>query len=321
MTFFKENITSKLAKLAVFGLAFAFTSHAYAAPLLKSTIKVSSAIVTVGDMFDNAGINAERALFRSPAPGTTGSVDIKAIRLATSKAGIKDFENNGLSFVSVERLGVLINVEQISSFIISEFQNRGIIEQGVIAEANITSYLSPFYATSSQNPIVLSELTYTPSSGRFIAKFKISGQENTREYHGKLSLKIEMPHLISSLSSGTIISQGDIEMRVVSYNFAKSTGLISKEQIVGMQLKRPTRSGMMLRPSDITKPETVKRSAMVTIYYKKGPLTLTANGQALNSAATGEMVSVLNVKSKNIVQGIATYSGAVEIIITNAKNI
>ena len=47
-------------------------------------------VVTVGDMFDDAGLLAERALFRAPAPGTTGIVSLDAIRSAALRAGLID---------------------------------------------------------------------------------------------------------------------------------------------------------------------------------------------------------------------------------------
>ena len=43
-----------------------------AQPSLKGDITVNTAIVTVGDMFDNPGELSETAIFRAPAPGTTG---------------------------------------------------------------------------------------------------------------------------------------------------------------------------------------------------------------------------------------------------------
>lgn len=318
---FTNSITAKLNLFfIVFAMSFTLAVPTIAAPILKSNIKISSAIVTVGDMFDNAGLNAERALFRAPAPGTTGSVNLNSIRLATSKAGMKTFDANGVSSVRVERSGVLITQEILSKLITDELSKRGIISADVIARPNFNKEFLSIYAVVSDIPLQLNELLYSPNSDRFTAHFQVAGQQTLLVLRGRLNLMIELPHLNSSLKAGTIISKSDIEMRQISLNFAQTSGFATKEQIVGMQLIRPTRKGMMLRPSDITEPELVKRSAMVTIYYKKGPLTLTAQGQALNSAAKGEMVSVLNTTSKQIVRGIATQSGAVEII-TDVANI
>ena len=56
-----------------------------AAPALKGDITVIAGVVTVGDMFDEAGLAAEDALFRAPKPGTTGNVSLADIRAAAAR--------------------------------------------------------------------------------------------------------------------------------------------------------------------------------------------------------------------------------------------
>ena len=57
-------------------------STALAAPVLKGEVSVNHPVITVGDMFDDAGSLAEKALFRAPAPGTTGTVSLEAVHTA-----------------------------------------------------------------------------------------------------------------------------------------------------------------------------------------------------------------------------------------------
>ena len=51
-------------------------STALAVPTLKGDITVNKAIVTIGDMFEDAGTLAETGIFMAPAPGTTGIVPL-----------------------------------------------------------------------------------------------------------------------------------------------------------------------------------------------------------------------------------------------------
>jgi len=303
-----------ILKLALIGLMSMSAIPVTAAPMLKSSIKISSAVVTIGDMFDGAGINAESALFRAPAPGTTGTVSLQSIRQAAAKVGLLDYGTDGVYSVSVSRTGFLIETKTLNNLIIDELKSNGILSGGVFANPKFSTDFTSTYSTSASEPVQLKELNYTPSSNRFSAIFQIAGENKTHELAGTLNLMIEVPHLKISLNTGAIISANDVEMLPVAMRYAQNSGFAMLEQIVGKQLLRPTRAGMLIRPSDIIEPEIVKRSQMVTLYYKKGPLTLTASGQALNSAAKGEMVSVLNTTSKQIVRGIATKSGAVEII-------
>ena len=72
--------------LALALVAFA-SGGALANPSLKGDITVNTDIVTVGDMFDNPGALSETAIFRAPAPGTTGIVPIGDVEHAAGLIG------------------------------------------------------------------------------------------------------------------------------------------------------------------------------------------------------------------------------------------
>ena len=61
------------------------------------------------------------------------------------------------------------------------------------------------------------------------------------------------------------------------------------------------------------KPTIVQRSDAVTIVYEAPGLTLTLRGQAQEVGALGETVSVLNVQSKRMVQGVVSGPGRVTV--------
>jgi flagella basal body P-ring formation protein FlgA len=149
----------------------------------------------------------------------------------------------------------------------------------------------------------------------------IAGEVNAREVRGQLKFMIDVPHLTNSLRAGDIVSDNDVELRPIALRYAKSTGLMTLDQLVGKQMKRSSRAGMMMRPSDVTEPEVIRRSDIVTIIFRQGPLSLSVTGQALNAAAKGESVSVLNVATKKIVHGIAIAPGTVEMINTNVQRV
>ena len=306
-------MTNLFKLFAISAIIFLSGNIAFAEPMLKKSIVVSSKIVTVGDMFENAGINAERALFRAPAPSTTGSVSLSAIRIATKKIGMSDFNDMGLFQVQVQREGISIDKEDLKQIIISELDRRGFLSGGVSAQLKFDIELQPLYAQLSDNPVKLLDFNYLPASNGFSLTFQLAGENTPRRLTGQLNLMIKVPHLSNTLQAGAIISPSDIKMRSIPLRYAQSSGFADIEQLVGKQIRRATRVGTMLRSSDVSEPELIGRSDFVTIYYRKGPLTLSVKGQALNSAAKGEIVSVLNLSSKNIVRGTAIAPGAVEI--------
>lgn len=306
--------TIKTALALLFACASMAPIAALAQPVLKKTVVVSSAIVTVGDMFTNAGLHAERGLFRAPAPGKSGDVSIEAVRAAAKRVGISEFAHAEIPSVNVAREGVAIGEDGLKELIVSDLRRRGIVSGEVLAEIAFSSQIPLSYAAPGDNPVSLIGLRYSPGSGGFSAQFQFAGYESLIDVHGRLDLMIEAPHLRQSLPAGAIISLNDIEMRAVQLSFAENGGLSTPEQLIGKALKRPARAGMMLRASDVAEPEVIKRSDTVTLFYNHGPMRLTAKGQALNAASIGGSVAVLNLVSKKIVHGVAADFGTVEMI-------
>jgi flagella basal body P-ring formation protein FlgA len=152
-----------------------------------------------------------------------------------------------------------------------------------------------------------------PGSGGFAARFMIAGTDAPVDVNGRIELMIEAPHLATTRPAGTILTLDDIEMRAVPLRTAESSGVATIEQLVGKQLTRQGRAGLMLRVTDVTEPRVVERNALVTVILNNGPMTLTVKGQALNGAAAGASVQVLNTVSNKILIGTARSDGAVEI--------
>lgn len=293
-------------------LAFA-TSAAQAAPVLRSEVIVVHEIVTVGDMFEDAGDLADKAMFRAPAPGTAGTVSLDAVRQAAQIVGLRGYVTEGVERVHVARAATLVDNAVLTSLITRDLARRGIAGDGVTLQAAYDTPDPVFYAEKVPEPVKLIDLRYTPGNGVFTARFLIAGKDKPVELTGRMELMVEAPHLVAPRPAGTILAPSDIEMRLVPLRQAESGGYATFEQVVGKQLTRQSRGGLLLRPSDVVEPRVVQRNAMVTVVLTRGPMTLTVKGQALNSAASGEQVQVLNPASRKILHGVALPSGAVEI--------
>tara|TARA_R110002020_G_scaffold40457_6_gene119578 strand:- start:922 stop:1866 length:945 start_codon:yes stop_codon:yes gene_type:complete len=289
------------------------SANVLAAPTLKGDITVAAAVVTVGDMFDDAGLAAEDALFRAPKPGTTGRVDLLDIKAAAARIGIEDFETHGLDGVRVSRAATLIDESLLVDLITADLQGRGILTEGMSANTVFSTQFTPFNAEAVDTPATITSLRYLSGSGTFTARFDVAGLDRPLDLAGSVELMIEAPHLSSNLPAGTILSADDIVMRPVPLRFVESTGVPRLEDIVGKALTRQSRDGMMLKPSDIVTPLTVAKNDTVTIYFRSGPMTLTVKGQAVTGATLGAPLQVLNLMSRRVISATAIAPGAVEV--------
>jgi flagella basal body P-ring formation protein FlgA len=93
-----------------------------------------------------------------------------------------------------------------------------------------------------------------------------------------------------------------------------SFGYISDPaQAIGQMLRRPMSPGATLTPDAIAAQKLIKRGALITIVGKVGGLEVRAQGKALGEGGGGERISVENVSSHRIVEGVIRDSGNVEV--------
>lgn len=304
----------KTFALAAFGATLA--TAGYAAPSLKADVSVVAEIVTVGDMFDDAGSLAELAMFRAPKPGTTGIVDLSAVTHAAKLAGLTEFENVGISRVRVSRAATVIDAGILGRLVADDLRGRGIVSDDVTPELTFETVDLSINAEAVAEPVKLIDVRYMPGSSNFTARFQIAGTDLPVELNGRIEMMVEAPHLVAARPAGTLLTPGDIEMKRVPLKFAESTGVISLDQLIGKQLERSGRAGLMLRTGDVTDPLVVTRNQMVTVYLRSALMTLTVKGLALGNASAGQPVQVMNTSSNKILSGIALPNGGVEMVST-----
>lgn len=294
-------------------LAMLSATAAFAAPVLKAEVSVNHPIVTVGDMFDDAGLLAETALFRAPAPGTTGTVSLEAVRAAATRVGLDDYLSGGVLVVKVERRTAVIDGTELTNLIEGDLNFRGLMPAGAEVSAQFDGGAPSFNAEDVAVPVTLTALRWQPGSRAFAARFSIAGIDAPVEVSGTIDLMVEVPHLASTLKAGAVLTPADIEMKKVPFDYADQTGVGAAEDLIGKELKRNGRAGLMLKAADVMERLTVRRNTQVTVLLKTGPMTLSVVGQSLADASAGQPVQVMNTVTKKILNGVAMADGTVAI--------
>ena len=289
------------------------SSVSFAAPALKGDVTVNAAIVTVGDMFDDAGALSETAIFRAPAPGTTGIVALADVQQAAKLIGLTDFDNVGYTRVRVTRASTVVDAPVLDALISANLAQRGTLIAGVTAEVHYDLANLSFNAEAVPQPVQLADLRYTPETGAFVARFMVAGIDQPVDLSGTIQMMTEAPRLVASMSAGTVLLRSDFDMASVPVSTANAGGYADIDQLIGKQLIRQSRVGMMLKASDVAEPTVITRNSLVTVVLRVGAMTLTVKGQALGAAAAGDLVDVLNTTTKKVLRGIALPNGTVSI--------
>ena len=80
-------------------------------------------------------------------------------------------------------------------------------------------------------------------------------------------------------------------------------------ELLGREVSRTIYAGQPIAAKDTRAPRLVKRNQLVTLKYIKGPLEITLTGRALGEAGVNESVPVLNLESRQTVEGIVQAGG------------
>ncbi|KYG25502.1 flagellar basal body P-ring biosynthesis protein FlgA [Bradyrhizobium sp. AT1] len=306
-----------LSALVALALPAAAADDFIASPTLRANITVTSDVVRVGDLIDNAGSAALVPVYRSPDLGTTGTLTVGQVLSVLRAKQVIGVMTGDIKEVQVTRLARTLASKDLETAVASALERRF----GLGDAANITVTFDRGVAemrldasnTGALQPVAT---RYDARSGRFDIAFEIANDANPAptklRFSGTAIETVEVAVLTRDIDRTDTLKASDVALE--RRPKAEVTGEpASRERSVGMQLRRAMRAGTPLRSADIVKPEFVVRDQAVTVIFQAPGLYLTTRGKAIESGAEGDTVSVLNLQSKRTLTGTVTARGQVTI--------
>jgi flagellar basal body P-ring formation protein FlgA len=114
---------------------------------------------------------------------------------------------------------------------------------------------------------------------------------------------------VHAIRSQTVLQADDLALD----EEAVPGGVASIEAAVGQEAKVALYPGRPILMSQLSAPALVERNAVVRMSYASGSLHIVTQGRALDRAAAGEPVRVMNLASKQTVTGTVAADGSVEV--------
>lgn len=286
-------------------------------PRLRELVTVTSDVVLIGDLIDNAGKAADVPVFRAPDLGQTGAVLVQRVTEAVRPYELTDIDTGGLSEVVVTRLSRPIGSKDIADRIARALAGQyGFGEAQNIAvtfDRDVRMFHVEANATSD---LVVSRMNADPRTGRFDISFELPGSAAARRislrFIGTAREMIEVATLTRTLRQGEVIKGSDV---TIERKPKTEAGLeaVSPEQAIGMAVRSPSRAGQILRETDLVKPLAVQRSDTVTIALAMPGIALSVRGKANEAGSVGDVISVLNIQSNRTIQATVTGPGRVTV--------
>lgn len=306
-----------LSALLVLALPAQAADDGIAAPTLRASVTVSSDVVRVGDLIDNAGSAALIPVYRSPDLGTTGALPVAQVLSVLRAKQVIGVMTGNIREVQVTRLARTLANKDLENAVASALERRfGLGEAANIAvtfDRGVSDMRLDASNTGALQPVAT---RYDARSGRFDLAFEISNDSNPTPTKLRLSgtaiETVEVAVLTRDVERTETLKSSDVAQE--RRPKAEVTGEPAlRDRAVGMQLRRPMRAGTPIRVADIAKPEFVTRDQSVTVIYQVPGIYLTTRGKAIESGAEGDTVSVLNLQTKRTLSGVVTGRGQVTV--------
>lgn len=269
--------------------------------------------VYLRDLFDEAGVNADRVLGPGPAPG--GRIVVEAAQLdaiarqfrvdwrAASKSDRTLLEWPGRPLPRAEAVAA-VRVALVAA---------GASEA---CEVDLPGFSAPTVPIDAAPRAEVSQLDYDAASGRFSAVLTVLANGMTpinSRLSGRADDTIEVPVTTARLPAGAVLRPEDVHTARIHTSLVRSEVARTAEQAVGMQLRRQVAAGQPLATADMAPPTTVQRGSTVQMRLQSPGLSLAGQGVAMEAGATGERIRVLNPTSHMVLEAEVVGPGLVRV--------
>jgi flagella basal body P-ring formation protein FlgA len=113
---------------------------------------------------------------------------------------------------------------------------------------------------------------------------------------------------------GEVIQSNQVEAVEVTNPNLTGDYASAVSQVAGKITSRTLLAGRVILTSALRDPYAVERGKAVRIVFNNGPLTITAAGAPLESAAIGDLIRVRNTDSGIIVSGTVMADGTIHVV-------
>lgn len=167
---------------------------------------------------------------------------------------------------------------------------------------------------SAQGQYTIAALSYDATRRNFAASFGYTGENGQPLYvnvAGSAVPMIDVPAPARDIATGEVVAASDIVMIEVPAERASATLITTADTVAGQAARRGLRARQPLFTYDLKKFALIKKGDLINITFAMPGIELSVSGQALMEGGQGDVISVLNVRSRRTVEGRITGAGNV----------
>jgi flagella basal body P-ring formation protein FlgA len=289
------------------------------AAALRHGAAIEAPVVRLGDIFIGTGDKAHEVVATAPAPGRSETFTAHRLRTIAAAAGLDWVPGSRYDRVVVERVGRPIPTDEIVAALHDALVSAGAPagRRVALSARNLTLHA----ATDATVPFRVADVTYDARTGRFGAVVELSAGDRSMErvqLAGNLYDVIQVPVLARVMQRGDVIRDADVDMVELPRTAVPRTALLDRKRVVGQSPRRLLRASAPLNPGDLRPPVVVPKGSLVTLMVRTNRMLITAQGKALEDGAAGEVIRVLNTRSRTTIEGKVSGPGKIAVAFPTA---
>lgn len=172
-----------------------------------------------------------------------------------------------------------------------------------------------YEGTEHVSPLVTG-LTFDKQTSRFSANLMLVTEDkvlSAAPISGRYQQTVSLPVLKRQMRSGEQITQSDLDYMEFPLARTRSDAVTDTVQLIGQTPRGTISQNRPIRLSELSAPAAVKKNALVVMRYKSPSMEISTSGQALTNGATGDIIEVRNLISRQIVRAVVDNATTVSV--------
>ncbi len=284
---------------------------------LRTDVTVARETITLGDLVEGAGAASETPVFRAPALGKNGTIQVSRVMDAARMAGISPANPSGAVQVVVTRAARKIGKTEIEAAARAALVARYGMDEPDLSLALDNGETTLFVEPDAAGELKLLDLFYDARSRRLEATLSIAGSRimalKPVRVTGSVVDLVNVPVLTRMIPRGEQVREADVRMERRPRSDLPGGVVTGSMVLTGKVARVQLNPGAMLREGDLAKQDVIEKNSLVTVVYEGPGLSLSMRGKALEHGAIGDVVLVQNLQSKRQVQGTVVAPGKISV--------
>ncbi len=284
-----------------------------AAPVLKPAVTVEGDLIRLGDLFDNVEKGADVPVAYAPKPGRQVVLELDQLWSIARAQRLQWRPRSRFERIVVSRASRTIGGKEIKAEVVRQLEDHGFEGDAWIQ----LDRRNPMFHLPKNLPegFRLADFQYDTNRGIFTAVLHAPADAPVlvTAISGKVERVVSVPVLKRRVEPGDVIRKEDIGWLKLRERQVKRTILTSADSLIGQTPRRPFAAGKPVRRSDVEAQRLVEKGKLVRMIFRTSFMELTTRGRAIESGSNGDVVKVMNLKSKKVVEASVAGPGFVVI--------